>query len=775
MRSLRAIPSYFIDPATLTTNREQADYRPLLQATYALDYRLGGYDMWWWHFTQILLHALVTLGIYALCRRVLAMTTIPRAREIAFAAAAIFAVHPAASGVVNYLNARSSLLTAVFLLPALLAYMRPIEDPRFERPQWLAAAMYGLALFTKVEAVGLLGALWACELWQRGRETRDVSLWRAFRASFDRRTLLRMAPALGVTAIYFVIRARVMAPFPFDATRHAADVGAYQYFLTQLTAWWYYVYRWLMPVRLVSDYLAYPVYRSWSNPIVLLAAAGWIAVGVLLVKSWRSAPYLLFLAIAALALLSPTSSVAPLAEMVNEHRPYLPLGILSLALIIPIGAQVSARPRGRAGPALALAAAVVLLALCSLTYRRNDVFATPESFWKDVLDKAPSSRAHLNYGIALMRENEMAPALEHFHRSLALAPYWHFTLINLGVAYQHLGQLDSARIYYDRAVQYDRYTGLGLTWRGEFRLAQADYAGARDDFLSSLPIGLQRYRNAKGLATAYAGLGDVERSREQIDQMLLLDRDAALADIGATPVLHNALPAGYAVSSRNPTMPCTTAKSGWRMAGMTLVAGAVAMSACTNDKKSEAPATTGATTAAEGDAQLMGRGLDLLYKKADPIAAEGVFRDVLQRNPTHYGAQYQLAVSLDRGGRPTEARPLWTSVLKNAEASRDSATARTARTRLASPDTASESAMMALGLDLLYRRNNPPAAAEQFRGVLRKNPRHYGATYQLAVALDKAGQGAQARPVWQQVLGMATMYKDQRTADTARARLAASR
>ena len=223
-------------------------------------------------------------------------------------------------------------------------------------------------------------------------------------------------------------------------------------------------------------------------------------------------------------------------------------------------------------------------------------------------------------------------------------------------------------------------------------------------------------------------------------------------------------------------MLCATPKSGWKMAGMTLAAGMVAMSACANDTKSETPATVGASASAvESEAQLMSRGVDLLYKKADPIAAEGVFRQVLQRNPSHYGAQYQLAMSLDRGGQPSLARPLWTTVLKNAEAARDTATARTASVRLAQPDTASESAMMAFGVDLLYRRNNPTAAAEQFRGVLRKNPKHYGAMYQLATALEKSGQAAQARPVWQQVLGMATMYKDERTAETARAKLAASR
>jgi len=96
---------------------------------------------------------------------------------------------------------------------------------------------------------------------------------------------------------------------------------------------------------------------------------------------------------------------------------------------------------------------------------------------------------------------------------------------------------------------------------------------------------------------------------------------------------------------------------------------------------------------------------------------------------------------------------------------------RAALARLGSPDTASVAAMMTLGVDLLYRQNNPTAAEEQFRRVLQRNPSHYGATYQLATALDKEGKDAQARPLWTKVLGMATMYKDERTAATARTRL----
>ena len=52
------------------------------------------------------------------------------------------------------------------------------------------------------------------------------------------------------------------------------------------------------------------------------------------------------------------------------------------------------------------------------------------------------------------------------------------------------------------------------------------------------------------------------------------------------------------------------------------------------------------------------------------------------------------------------------------------------------------------------------------------NPTHDGATYQLATAPDRAGKPAEARPLWETVLPMGEAYRDQQSADLARARLA---
>jgi tetratricopeptide (TPR) repeat protein len=81
-------------------------------------------------------------------------------------------------------------------------------------------------------------------------------------------------------------------------------------------------------------------------------------------------------------------------------------------------------------------------------------------------------------------------------------------------------------------------------------------------------------------------------------------------------------------------------------------------------------------------AALLNEGLVLLYARGQPAAAAATFRRVLEANPTHYGAHYQLAVALDRAGARAEARTYWEKVLRMAEATGDQKTARAARTRL---------------------------------------------------------------------------------------------
>jgi cytochrome c-type biogenesis protein CcmH/NrfG len=86
-------------------------------------------------------------------------------------------------------------------------------------------------------------------------------------------------------------------------------------------------------------------------------------------------------------------------------------------------------------------------------------------------------------------------------------------------------------------------------------------------------------------------------------------------------------------------------------------------------------------------------------------------------------------------------------------------------------ETADEE-QMKLGLEALYEKRDPVGAAVIFRGLLARSPEHYGATYQLAMALDRAGKTAESRPLWEKVAGMATGYHDDATLADARRRMA---
>jgi hypothetical protein len=82
-----------------------------------------------------------------------------------------------------------------------------------------------------------------------------------------------------------------------------------------------------------------------------------------------------------------------------------------------------------------------------------------------------------------------------------------------------------------------------------------------------------------------------------------------------------------------------------------------------------------------------------------------------------------------------------------------------------------QAALMKEGMDALYSGNDAASAEERFREVLRLNPTHYGATYQLATALDRMNRREEATHLWKVVLQMAESYADEGTAATARSRL----
>lgn len=78
--------------------------------------------------------------------------------------------------------------------------------------------------------------------------------------------------------------------------------------------------------------------------------------------------------------------------------------------------------------------------------------------------------------------------------------------------------------------------------------------------------------------------------------------------------------------------------------------------------------------------------------------------------------------------------------------------------------------LMGIGLNALYQKGDAKAAIEPFRRVLSLNPTHYGAHYQLAVALERSGDVG-AKDEWAKVLAAATEINDVATVKDAKTHL----
>ena len=133
-------------------------------------------------------------------------------------------------------------------------------------------------------------------------------------------------------------------------------------------------------------------------------------------------------------------------------------------------------------------------------------------------------------------------------------------------------------------------------------------------------------------------------------------------------------------------------------------------------------------------------------------------------------AEYREATRLDAvhagawlaQGRLLERRGEWAA----AAAAYDAA---------AAADPMNPEAPMRAGLVYAYRLGDSATAVERYRRVLALDPAHYGAHYQLAVALLAAGRRDEALAAWSRFTPMAAAIGDQASLDAAPAELRAAR
>jgi len=371
--------------------------RPLVNASLALNYAVGGTAVAGYHALNLALHLGCAALLYVLLRRI--------APAAAAGITALWALHPLQTAAVTYVMQRSELLVSLCLLGTLTAFARATapQRPASATRRWLAASVAVCAVGMTAKEVMVVAPVLVLGFDRTFVAGSLAGAWRARRGYY-----LALAATWGVLALVTLSGDNRGASAGLAAPLSSAD-----YALTQLAAIPHYLQLLCWPDPLVFDYGSGVI----TDPVRV--GLGALVVAGLLGATFhfrRRRPPVAFAGFAFFLLLAPSSSVVPIAtQTMAEHRVYLALAA-PLAVLVGTG-QRHVR-RGFDWLIWALALALGLAA-----FGRNGDYATVAALWRDTARKAPgNARAHHNLGLALLAEGNPAGAQAGFEQAVAADP-----------------------------------------------------------------------------------------------------------------------------------------------------------------------------------------------------------------------------------------------------------------------------------------------------------------------------------------------------------------
>ena len=449
----------------------QLSTRPLTDYSYAIDYAIGGLAPRVYHVTGVLLHVATALLAYTLAWLTLGLASLaPRygaARyAIAWAAAALFAVHPLASETVAYVSSRSEGLAAMWYLLALIGFVRAATATGSAWGWRAVTVLAAIAGAASKETVFTLFAVLPIYDWLLLADRR----WRRVHW----RLIVAPLVPLALVAVVLVVRAlsgqmslgayAATAGFSFDR------FGPLRYLATQFGVVAHYLRLVVLPIGQTFDY-EWPL-ASASAPLAVLVPLALLAG--LVVGAWRlraTQPLATFAAAWVACTLAPTSSVMPIADLAVERRMYLPLvGLLLLAAAWLYDACGRLPEEWRRHPmrTYGLLIGALVVVLLPFTWQRATLWGNAIALHEDGVRKAPDNpRTHLNLGV---------------------------TYLNAGDAERALTELLEAKRVYDRGESVQAFPRIGAFIHynlGAVQFSRKQYADAKPQLERSLELGGQ--------------------------------------------------------------------------------------------------------------------------------------------------------------------------------------------------------------------------------------------------------------------------------------------
>jgi tetratricopeptide (TPR) repeat protein len=477
IQDLGNIPLFFTDGTTFSSLPQNQSYRPIVSASLALDYWLGGgYDLFYFHLSSYILFLLQGILMFFLLFRIFDNAFRSSWNfYIAAAATAWYMLHPANAETINYIIARSDLQSTFFVVLAFVIYIFSEKGRRY----FLYLVPVAIGALAKPPAVMFAPMLlFYVLLFEENSSLGGIFSKKGLLPL--KRALLRSLPAFIFCAVMYLIVDHFT-----PKTWQSGGSSTFHYLITQPYVITHYFITFFFPVGLSAD-------TDWTaltsiSDIRFFIGCAFIAVMIFIAflfsKDARLRPATFGIVWFFLALI-PSSSIIPFAEVLNDHRiffPYVGL-VISVCWTIGLLLQKFAKEFAKKKTYNLIVASCCILLLAGYAYgvyERNKVWHTEESLWEDVTVKSPkNARGMMNYGLAKMAKGDYATAEIYFKKAMELWPYYSFIHVNLGVLKSATGDLPAAENYFREGVRIG--SNYPDTWYfyGKFLSEQRRYAEA---------------------------------------------------------------------------------------------------------------------------------------------------------------------------------------------------------------------------------------------------------------------------------------------------------
>jgi protein O-mannosyl-transferase len=507
------------------------NWHPLTTITHMLDCQLHGLNAGWHHFTNVLLHALAVVLLFV------ALQQMTGALWRSAFVSAVFAVHPLHVESVAWIAERKDVLSAVFFMLTMLAYLHYTHAPSIGR-YLTVVLVVALGLMSKPMLVTLPFVLLLLDYWPLAR----IDGQRSNTGRQVLKLVLEKIPLLALCAVSSIVT--------FLAQRGAIgwteQLPMSARINNTLVTYIVYIRQMFWPARLAVFY-PHPENRL---PVFEISLAVIVLIGITAAAFVfrKKAPYLMTGWLWYFGMLVPVIGLVQVGWQGHADRySYLP----QIGLYIAVTWAVTDLTRSWRFQHVALGAAA-LVVVGALTWRawlQTSYWRDSEMLFTHALAVTSNNDVALNnLGIIFLERGQLDDAISKLRAAIELRPENGPAHDNLAKALLKKGQVAEAMVHYRKFLEIEPENVEARNTLGTALIQQGQVKGAIDQWQDALALQPDNGNAASNLAWVFATCP--EDSIRDGARAVELGEKALRISGGKIPMIHRVLAAAYAESGR---------------------------------------------------------------------------------------------------------------------------------------------------------------------------------------------------------------------------------